>query len=225
MNYFAHALPFLDNPYFVAGTGVPDWLTVADRQTRVRLKQAQLFVADPDPRVAAVAGGTAQHIRDDLRFHATRAFAETTLELAAQARRMLDADLGFRAGFLAHLLVEVLLDATLIADQPGRLESYYLALETVDAQVVQDAVRRMAARPTERLAPFIHLFRRERVLWDYLEDARLMVRLNQVMRRVGFAPLPDSFAEMLPAARELVRGRWRELLEGTGSSSADWQQS
>ena len=32
MNYFAHALPFLDRPYFVAGTAVPDWLTVADRR-------------------------------------------------------------------------------------------------------------------------------------------------------------------------------------------------
>ena len=32
MNYFAHALPFLDQPYFMAGTAVPDWLTVVDRQ-------------------------------------------------------------------------------------------------------------------------------------------------------------------------------------------------
>ena len=28
MNYFAHALPFLDDPYLAAGTGVPDWLSV-----------------------------------------------------------------------------------------------------------------------------------------------------------------------------------------------------
>ena len=43
MNYFAHALPFLDDdPYFVAGTGVPDWLSVADRDVRVRLKHSHL---------------------------------------------------------------------------------------------------------------------------------------------------------------------------------------
>ena len=32
MNYFAHALPFFDRPYFVAGTAAPDWLAAADRQ-------------------------------------------------------------------------------------------------------------------------------------------------------------------------------------------------
>ena len=41
MNYFAHALPFLDQPYFVAGTAVPDWLSVVDRQVRVRRRHAE----------------------------------------------------------------------------------------------------------------------------------------------------------------------------------------
>ena len=72
----------------------------------------------------------------------------------------------------------------------------------------------MAARPTERLAFFIELFRRERVLWDYLEDGKLMVRLNQVMRRVGLDVLPDTFAALLPAARKLVAQRKNALLEG-----------
>ncbi len=72
----------------------------------------------------------------------------------------------------------------------------------------------MAARPTERLALFIELFRRERVLWDYLEDGKLMVRLDQVMRRVGLDDLPEDFAAILPAARELVAERKNALLEG-----------
>jgi hypothetical protein len=214
MNYFAHALPFLDQPYFGAATGVPDWLTVADRNSRVRLKLAEPFLADADPVTAAVAGGVAQHLRDDLRFHATRAFIETTLELSAEVRRMTETDAGFRTHFAAHLLVEVLLDATLTEEHPEKLNLYYLVLDSVDEQMVQQAVNRMSTQPTARLAPFIFLFRQERILWDYLEDGRLVVRLNQVMRRVGFAPLPDGFAELLPAARALVRGRRRELLDG-----------
>ena len=86
MNYFAHALPFLDQPYFVAGTGVPDWLTVADRPVRLRSKHAEAFRDDPDPCVAAVAGGVLQHFRDDARFHATRAFAETSLAMTVMVR-------------------------------------------------------------------------------------------------------------------------------------------
>ena len=121
---------------------------------------------------------------------------------------------GCGPAFLGHLLVEILLDAALIADDPGRLTEYYQALNEVDCGLVEAAVNRMAARPTERLAFFIELFRRQRVLWDYLEDGKLMARLDQVMRRVGLDDLPDTFAAILPEARKLVAQRKNALLEG-----------
>ena len=40
MNYFAHGYAFLDDPYFLAGTAVPDWLSVIDRRMRARSKLA-----------------------------------------------------------------------------------------------------------------------------------------------------------------------------------------
>ena len=214
MNYFTHALPFLDRPYYVAGTGVPDWLSVVDRPARLRSKHAAAFLNNPDPCLAAVAGGVLQHLRDDARFHHTRAFAETSLELAARVRDALGGETGLRPAFLGHLLTELLLDAALVADDPAQLTEYYRVLESVDAQRVEAAVNRMAPRPTSRLAIFIDVFRRERILWNYLEDDKLMVRLDQVMRRVRLAPLPDDFAALLPAARKLVAGRKDALLEG-----------
>ena len=214
MNYFAHALPFLDRPYFVAGTAVPDWLTVADRQVRLRSKHAEAFVSDPDPCAAAVAGGVLQHLRDDGQFHGTRAFAETSLELTGRARDALGGETGLRPAFLGHLLTELLLDAVLVVEDRDRLTAYYLALDEVDAQRVEAAVNRMGPRPAERLAIFIDLFRRERILWDYLEDGKLMVRLNQIMRRVKLESLPDDFTAVLADARRVVAERKNALLEG-----------
>ncbi len=60
----------------------------------------------------------------------------------------------------------------------------------------------------------IGAFRRERLLADYLDDAQLLARLNQVMRRVKFAPLPDGFLELLPGARRLIDARQGDLLAG-----------
>jgi hypothetical protein len=214
VNYFAHALPFLDRPYFVAGTAVPDWLAVADRKVRLRSKHVEAFLDDIDPCVADVAAGILQHLRDDAQFHATRAFAETSLELTVQVRDALGDETGLRPAFLGHLLVELLLDAALIIDDPGRLTVYCRVLEEADAPRVEAAVNRMAPRPTERLAVFIDLFRRECILWDYLEDGKLMVRLNQIMRRVRLEPLPGQFAAVLPAARQLVAERKSLLLAG-----------
>ena len=214
MNYFAHALPFLDRPCFVAGASVPDWLTVADRPLRLRSRHAEAFVDDADRCLAEVAAGVLQHLHDDARFHQTRAFAETSLELSVRVRDMLGDENGMRPAFLGHLLVELLLDAALIADDPAHLTEYYRLLDELDAGQIEAAVNRMAPRPTRRLAGFIELFRRERVLWDYLEDDTLMMRLGQVMRRVRLDPLPDRFAAVLPGARELVADRKEALLAG-----------
>jgi hypothetical protein len=213
MNYFSHAYRFLDDPYLAAGTGVPDWLSVVDRPVRVRLRQALPLLEDPEPRVASIARGIVQHLRDDARFHETRAFAESTLQLTTLVRDVLNADSGFRPSFLGHLLVEVLLDASLITEDERRLATYYEVLEAVDGRLVEEVVNRMAARPTGRLAWMIRRFCQERILWDYLEDGKLAVRLNQVMRRVGLVALPDDFGQILPNARRLIDQRKNELLE------------
>jgi len=215
MNYFAHARHFLGDPYFVAGTAVPDWLAVVDRQVRLRRRHAAAWVEDPDPRVAALARGTLQHFRDDARFHETRAFAETNLALSAMVRDCLADETGFRPSFLGHLLVEVLLDAALIDEDPERLEEYYRVIDSVDGRFVQETVSRMAPRPTERLALLVDRFAGERFLSDYAEDARLWTRLNQIMRRVQLPPLPESLMGILPEARRVVAARRVELLEGT----------
>ncbi|MCE5269494.1 MAG: hypothetical protein LLG00_16580 [Planctomycetaceae bacterium] len=213
MNYFAHAMLFLDRPYFVAGASVPDWLSVVDRRVRVRSKQVEAFLSDADGLTAEVAAGVLQHLRDDARFHEGRAFAETMLGLTAQTRDALDGETGMRPAFLGHLLTELLLDASLIAEDGRRLSRYYGVLDQVDAQRVEAAVNRFAPRATNRLAAFIELFRQAQVLYDYGEDGKLMVRLNQVLQRVGLEPLPDSFVAMLPAARGFVSERKQALLD------------
>ncbi len=217
MNYFAHAFAFLDDPdadpHFVAGTALPDWLTVADRQVRLRAKHLGPLLED-DPASAALARGTLQHWADYARFHATRAFVETSLGLSVLARGALDGEEGMRAGFLGHLLTELLLDASLVAEGPSRLDRYYELLAAVDGIWLQAAVNRVAPRPTVRLAPMFFGFRGQRILWDYLEDGKLLVRLSQVMRRVGLTELPGRFGAILPEARRLVEGRKTELLDG-----------
>ena len=212
MNYFAHGRHFIDDPYLLAGTAVPDWLNVSDRGVRVRTRHAEAWLLDADPRLRSLARGVAQHHADDGWFHATTAFAELSWRLTADIRDLLGRDDGLRPSFLGHILVEILLDATLIDQQPERLTDYYEAFSGLDAVLVAELVNRMAPRPTQRLAQFIPLFTAERFLWDYADDGKLCYRLNQVMRRVGLNELPGEFAALLPTARRLVYDRQHELL-------------
>ena len=217
MNYFAHALPFLDDARLAAATGVPDMLMVVDRRVRLRSKHVLPFVDAPDAATATVARGLLQHFRDDAVFHNTPTFVTLSFELTVMSRDAMGDPLGLGPRFLGHLLVELLLDATLAAENPGRLDTYYRAMESVDGWEIQRAVNQMAPRATERLAAMFLAICRERFLWDYLEDAKLWRRLNQVMRRVGLEALPERFQDILPNARRMVAARRGELLEGIPS--------
>jgi hypothetical protein len=211
MNYFAHGFRFLDDPYFLAGTAVPDWLSVVDRRVRVRPREAEVAAVGDDDILARVARGVAQHHADDARFHATAAFAELSLAFTAAIRDRLPPDDGLRPSFLGHILVELLLDSLLIDQRPGLIDAYYRSMHEVDSRRVEDAVNRMAARTTDRLRVFIPLFTQERFLCDYADDVKLHRRLNQVMHRVGLEPLPAEFCELLPSARRAVCDRQNEL--------------
>jgi hypothetical protein len=212
MNYLAHGHRFLDRPYFVAGTALPDWMNVVNRRHRVRAKQARTFVDASDPRHAEFARGILQHHHDDDWFHRTPVFAELSLRFAKQLRDLLAGDAGQRPGFVGHIVVEILLDAVLAENQPEVLDQYYLSLARVEPPVVAGAVSAMTGLDAANLALFIPRFLQARFLYDYADDAKLLFRMNQVMGRVGLARLPDSLLrDWLPSVRHCVRLRHEEL--------------
>jgi hypothetical protein len=203
---------FVNRPYYLAGTAVPDWLSVADRGVRVRAGRIEPLADNSGSDTAELAAGILQHLEDDRAFHKSRAFAETTGDLVRLFRETLGADDGFRVGFLGHVITELLLDTVLIDERPGLLDAYYAALDRIDPTVVETAVNHMARGSTSRLAPFIPLFRQVEFLRDYSEPTRLLFRLNQVLARIRLRQLPDDFAEALAAARLIVEPRAQELL-------------
>jgi hypothetical protein len=212
MNYFAHGIRYLDQPYFLAGTAVPDWLSVADRKVRMRSKRAEPFNDGTDAIESQIARGVLQHLHDDGWFHETRAFLETTAQLGRQFREVLGTDDGFRAGFLGHIVTELLLDGVLIEKHPNAIDDYYNSMQEIEPGLIQQSVNQMAKFQTERLTHFIGLFQQEQFLRDYVDPTRLLVRLNQVMRRIKLPLLPDITERILISGWDLVRNNADELL-------------
>jgi len=221
MNFLSHAIPYLDSEdsFFVAGTAIPDWLSVVDRKIRARRRRAELFLEDDDPAIRGVARGIVAHVRDDGWFHSTRCFAETNLMFAIQLRDLLPGDAGFRPTFVGHIVIEMLLDALWIEDDPSVSDRYYQMLGDRPPVQIQDALNVITGKPTENLAKVIDRFIEIRFLYDYLDDEKLLHRLNQVMNRVKLAPLPDSLLHWLADARTLVRQRRPELFTPTDEQS------
>jgi hypothetical protein len=212
VNYFAHAICYLDRPNFIAGLAVPDWLSVVNRRSRVRRKNVIASLQQLPAEECEIAMGILQHLDDDQWFHGTEAFFRTTGELGRRFREAMGPEDAWRCGFLGHVVLEMLIDRVLIENAPAALHRYYQAMEEVDRQQVQQLVSALATQPVPELAHFIDLFLRERFLEDYVDDLRLLRRLNQVMRRVGLAPLPTGVTSVLREGSRLVREQLSELL-------------
>ena len=214
MNSFAHAIQFLDEPWFAVGCCLPDLTRIVNRKCRVREKTARLFVNDSDPAVAAMAKGIVQHHRDDDWFHRTPIFNELSLAFAVELRSVFDNERGMRLGFVGHVLTELLLDAWLHQRYPDQLDRFYDQFESVDFELVQSAVNQMATVPTDTMSKFLKRFVQMRFLFDYSTDAGAIFRMNQILGRVGLEPLGDSIFKWLPSARQRVYRHGSELLSG-----------
>ena len=219
MNFLCHAMPYLDEPLIAVSTGVPDWLSVIDRKIRARGKLAAQYVDSDDIELRQVSEGVIRHIEDDRWFHGTQAFIETNMRLAVQLRDLLPGDAGFRPTFVGHILIEMLLDAFWIRDNTSIAEDYYRTIKECDSATVQRCVNQITGKPTDRLAEVIDRFAEVRFLYDYLDNAKLLMRLNQVMKRVGLAELPSAVGDWLPSASDLVESRRVRLLSPPDASN------
>lgn len=217
MNYLSHGFRFVHDPYFVAGTALPDWMSVLDRRNRARSTIAAGFADSPDAALASMARGVMQHHEDDRWFHQTEAFATLSTRFAVELREYVL--VSHQAGFLGHIAVELLLDSVLVEDVPARLDAYYNALTQLDAHTVETLAQQLLPRPAERLRLLLPRFIAERFLADYADDAALWRRLNHVMKRVGLAPLPETVIQWLATARTRVRDAADQLLTDPTNTS------
>lgn len=212
MNFLSHAMPYFDTPLVAACTAVPDWLSVVDRKIRARKRLAIQHLDSDDPSLRDVASGVIRHIEDDRWFHGTQAFIETNMLIAVQLRDLLPGDAGFRPTFVGHILIEMLLDAFWIRDDRSIADRYYQLLAEQPSGEIQRCVNQITGKPTDKLVGTIERFVEMKFLYDYLDDEKLLMRLNQVMTRVKLAPLPESLVDWLPKTRKLVESKRERFL-------------
>lgn len=212
MNFFCHALPYLDQPLFAACTGVPDFLSVIDRKIRARGRMVAPHLDSADETMRQVAGGIQAHLDDDHWFHGGEAFAQMNLEFAVELRDRMPGDAGFRPSFLGHILIEMLLDAIHVEDNAAAVQEYYENFAKLPLTEIGRCINTITGKPTDRIPATMRRFAETRFLLDYPADDTLMFRLNQVMRRVKLPELPAAVQAWLPSARSQVRQSYERLL-------------
>ncbi|MFN9720596.1 MAG: hypothetical protein ACK58L_18005 [Planctomycetota bacterium] len=224
MNYLAHGYRFLDDPHKLAGTAVPDWLSVVDRRVRVRSRRIMDLRDSLRDEDLALADGMLQHLQDDDAFHRSETFLMLESDLSSRFRRIMPDAFDHRPGFLGHIVVEILLDATISERDPSVLPRYYDAMRAACPDRTESLVNRISSRSTDRLAYFIRQFQTVQFLFDYSDDVRLLGRLNQVMRRVTLPLLDESSLPVLQEARRSLRFHVDDLLHAVENGTVTGRQ-
>lgn len=225
MNYLAHGFRFLDSPLMVAGTAVPDWLSVADRKVRVRSRRIHEHLDSLDSDLRTIAEGMLQHLHDDDLFHRSVRFVMLEAELSSRFRRIMPDRFDHRPPFLGHIVIELLLDDFITQQMPEVLDEYYAVLLQVSSLQIQEAVNAVAARSTENLAGFVQQFQASRFLYDYADNTRLLRRLNQVMKRVTLPSLEADCLPVLQESRQLLLQHGEELLFSVNPGNVETELS
>ena len=109
-------------------------------------------------------------------------------------------------------MIEMLLDAYWIERNREFADRYFATIERMDAAMIQECVNQITGKPTDKLVNVIKRYCEIKFLYDYIDNAGLLLRLNQVMKQVKLQPLPDSLLPWLQATRELVESRAERLL-------------
>ncbi len=209
----------------VAGTAVPDWLSVADRKVRVRSRRIHEHLDSLDSDLRTIAEGMLQHLHDDDLFHRSVRFVMLEAELSSRFRRIMPDRFDHRPPFLGHIVIELLLDDFITQQMPEVLDEYYAVLLQVSSLQIQEAVNAVAARSTENLAGFVQQFQASRFLYDYADNTRLLRRLNQVMKRVTLPSLEADCLPVLQESRQLLLQHGEELLFSVNPGNVETELS
>lgn len=214
MNCLSHAWKYLDDPWFAAGTCLPDWLGMVDRKARMRRGRIDQFLQDgpADDWEQRLARGVLQHLADDEVFHSSPIFLQLSNEVSRMVSAAAPCDNSHRAPFVGHIVVELQLDAAIETESPGTLDKYYAALSSICPVRMEASVNRVATKPTDQLVRFMEKYLNSRFLFAYLDDSQLLQQVNRIMNRVGMDALPATLLPSLNASRKLVWENRRELL-------------
>ena len=228
MNFLAHyvlATRFLPAaaplPFYAVGNALPDLLPLAAGRTRLRSAQAAQAPARTQADRALQAGVLA-HLATDAAFHKTAAFAGAQAEAGAILERAAFAGIRVRRFFVAHVLVEMALDAVLLRAEPPLADHFYTAFAGADFAAVTRWTEAAASAPLPALPAVLDRFARSRYLLSYREDGGVAEGLSRLCGRARQDTFEgENFAKLTAAVgqtAEMLQGRAGGLLAETASA-------
>jgi hypothetical protein len=213
VNYLSHhhvafALQPDASPLFFLGNVLPD-LYAASGEGRLRDETITAFPTD-----SPITQGAKLHLAADKKFHGNPQFDIAMAFVAEQFHAEQFSAPPRRVFFLAHVFVELVLDAYLARTNPTLLEHHYAQITPESNEAMATQLEEWMAHPLPHLRNVLEGIRTHQPLRSYAEATGVIKALNRVCTR---ATLPVFTTEQDHAA--LTR-----LHDATLKKTPDWQE-
>lgn len=192
LSHYYHELP-CDDPYFTAGLMLPDILSNYSHRAGKAIKLHPWRLAEPDSeKMKRLTEGVKQHYAVDAAFHPSDFFVQNTHFI-----RGLMADYPFtcfpRRGYaIEHILLEIILDRRLLNADNRVCDNMYAVLDRVEEHIVADLMELNGHNGhSAGAAQHFSRFRRQKFVYDYTFDERLVELIGHINLRLGNPPLTD----------------------------------
>jgi acyl carrier protein phosphodiesterase len=189
MNFLAHFFLDKDHPsaFFIVGAATPDLLSIYNSGLRIKAGQVDHLNADAQAHGEPhFLEGLARHFHADRVFHSSPLFSAETHEFSKMLGQTFSEQDVPRKYFIAHILLELLMDKVLIRHDAQLLPNYYRHFESLAPfEAVRKATETVAAHPLPNYESFLQKFVENKYLYHYTENDHLIYILRRLLRRVG----------------------------------------
>ncbi len=207
-----------DEPPFLLGIITPDLVGIFDRS--IKLKQhtlPQISLEQVRLHDLLFYKGVRRHFEADAVFHSCRFFVRETEGLAQILRNAFPESALPRSYFLAHILVELLLDKILIQQDPEILPEFYGQLQQIDYQEQLRLTEWVCQCPMPRYQAYLVRFLERQYLYEYQEWQHILFVLRRILDKVniniGNQLHHPHMLELLQEYELTLQGCWRDLYD------------
>ncbi len=219
MNFVSHY--FLDqarssSSHFFFGVITPDLVGVFDR--RIKLKPHSLPPIEADHVSMGELSfykGVLRHFEVDAVFHTSVFFNRETKLLQEELREYFDEETLPRSYFIAHILLELLLDKVLIEAHPEVLPTFYQHLLNIPSLQQLELTEWVCRAKMHRYQAYLMRFQERQYLYDYRDWRHILSIMRRILDnlriKTGDALHHPNMLRVLRAYEQKLQGYWPEL--------------
>lgn len=184
MNYLSHY--YLDqssnDPYLILGTVLPDLFRVGDRKRRMPEQAIDFF---SQASHSALQKGVNKHHLIDRLFHNALFFHKYSQAISKLLRSAELVGMPRFQHFYGHILLEILIDKSLLNEQPELVTSFYELLHQVDLNEVNEFLKLKGLDEhfdsfAEQFQAFLHY----RYLEHYLNPGGVVLAMTKIAKKM-----------------------------------------